>query len=55
MQVSHDNTKLVKHKVIEFADREKFHRQRKSQAHFVPYCFGHINIGYGLRLLGQES
>ena len=51
MQVSHDGTKLVKHKVIGHDDRGNFDRQLKSQAHFVPYCFGHINMGYELRYL----
>ena len=31
MRVSPDNAKLVRHKVIEYTDREKFHRQRKSK------------------------
>ena len=55
MQVNHDDTKLVKHKVIEYADRGKFDRQQKSQAHFTPSCFGHINMGCGSRLLGKEG
>ena len=55
MRVSHNGTKLTKYKVTGYADREKFDRQRKSQAYFVPSCFGHINISYGLRYLGQEG
>ena len=57
MRVSHDNNKLVKHKVTEYADRGNFHPvpATESKAHFVPSCFGYINMSYGSRLLAQEG
>ena len=35
MRVSHEGTNPVKYNVIEYADRGKFDRQRKSQAHRI--------------------
>ena len=55
MQVIHDGTKVTKHKVIGYADRGKFDRQRKSQAHFALSGSRYINIGYGSRLLDQHA